>query len=288
MKQGLYLFFAASLILNSCEKDKIEYYDPILKIGDGTEYTWQDFELYDSSTKIIYFKTAHPEFVLNKESTFSFYTDTTKIYQGCFWPGKYSYFPQTPFITSGPYFYLFQNFALYFEFLSQSKPDPRNDPRLIAAFKNKGILHSGLSISFKDIAIEGTNIVVTINVTNKDKSDLLIMDHELMGINLFHYYTYGLVIWDIDKPKYIYCLNEVQDPPSLTSWKKEWLSVIKSGASKQLTISYKPESPLSPGNYIAYYTFPGFNWQISLDDLFQDEGRIWLGKVITKKTITIK
>lgn len=106
MRTRLLVILIATISLSSCKKTYLEeYYYPIFKIGDNIEFLYNDFELYDSSTKILYFKDQHPEFKDYKDYSFTFYADTTKIYQGYFWSAYYSYFPQTPFVTSDPLFY---------------------------------------------------------------------------------------------------------------------------------------------------------------------------------------
>ncbi|MCK7540430.1 MAG: hypothetical protein MZV63_60815 [Marinilabiliales bacterium] len=109
---------------------------PFLKLAIRQEYNYDDFEMYDSSAKVLYFKSYHPEFVDYKGSEFSFFADAVLIYKGYFWSGYSSSFPSTPYVTSDPFFY-YQNHALGFEYINQNQPDPRNDSRLMSAFKEK-------------------------------------------------------------------------------------------------------------------------------------------------------
>ena len=282
----LSILIAASLI--SCEKnDPPQYYDPILIVADTIEYTYNDIEFYDSSTHILYFKSQQTNFELGKQSSFTFYADTIKIYQGSFWRGL-SIYPQTPYVRSYP-FYIYQSYALWFELLNTIVPDPRNDPRLISAFKYRGLLHSGLSVSIKNLSINQTQIQFSFVITNHDKSDLLILDHDKMGTNLFQYFSDGLRFRNKDTNRWYYSNIDPEQPPSLTYWSREWFSVLKSGKSNQYSITYYPDSPLPPGNYIAYFTFPGLlGFRVSLDQLQQPDGRIWLGYVKTSKSIVIQ
>ena len=281
------IIFLLALII-SCEKnDPAKYSDPVLKIGDNIEFSYADFELYDSSSKILYLKSSHPEFVNYKNSEFSFYANTVFIYEGCFWSSYYSSIPSTPFITSDPFFW-YQNHVLAIEYLNQNKPDPRNDLRLMSAFEAESLLHSGLSVSIESLSISGTAVTFSCTVTNHDKSDLYVLDYEKMGTNLFHYYTNGLVLVNKDQPEFIYCIINPESPTPFDSWNMEWLSLLKSGESIRLDINYNLENPLKKGNYIAYFTFPGFTFQISQDDLNQPNGRIWLGKVSGSKRLIIE
>ena len=286
LSRSLIIFLLAGII--SCERnDPVKYSNPVLKIGNDIEFSYEDFELYDSSAKILYLKSSHPEFVNYKKSEFSFYADTVLIYEGCFWSSYYSSMPATPFITSDPFFY-YQNHVLAIEYLNQNKPDPRNDSRLMSAYEAENRLHSGLSVSIKYLSISGTAVTFSCTVTNHDRSDLYVLDYEKMGTNLFHYYTNGLVLVNKDQPEFIYCIINPEGPTPFDSWKMEWLSLLKSGESIQLDIDYSLENPLKKGNYIAYFTFPGFTYQISREDLNQPDGRIWLGKVSGGKRLIIQ
>ena len=276
----------------SCKKEdtqdaQITYSNPIFKVVDSLEFNYNDFEMYDSSTKILYFKTEHPEFKDYKDPFFAFYTDTLLIYYGRFWSWLNSSIPPTPIIHSYPFFRL-QNHALLIEYEYQKFVDPRNDERLISAFKNSGILHSGLSIEIKDLSINGTQISFSFMIKNNDQSDLLILDYDKMGTHLFHFYTNGLYFMGKDHPGYYRCPIDVHEPAYISSWEKEWLLLLKSGESKSYSIDYKLDSSLMPGNYDAYFNFPGLKFQIARDQLIQDNGRIWLGDITAVKAIKIQ
>lgn len=58
MKKSLLIVTAIIFILTSCESDKYSPVEEIFfKIDNGLEYKYGDFQLYDSSTHILYFKT---------------------------------------------------------------------------------------------------------------------------------------------------------------------------------------------------------------------------------------
>jgi len=283
--QLLIIFGLLSVI--SCEKNDPQHFSgPVFKIGDNVEFNYNDFELYDSSTKILYFKSYHPEFLNYKDPEFTFFADTVLIHSGYFWPAYSSAFPSTPFISTNPFHY--QNHALGFEYLIQNKPDPRNDSRLMSAFKENNLLHAGLSVSIESLIIDGTQVSLSCIVINHDKDDLYILDYNKMGTNLFHYYTNGLVFVNKTQPEIVYCIINSQSPVPYDSWKMDWLSLLKSGNSIQLEINYTLANPLKNGTYVAYFNFPGLNYQISKDELKQENGRIWLGEVTGSKIIIIQ
>jgi hypothetical protein len=84
-------------------------------------------------------------------------------------------------------------------------------------------------------------------------------------------------------------LNNIkhQAPPSLTYWELGWLSCLASGDSVKFVFHYTFNSPVNPGEYEAQFEFPGFHYQISKDQLFQPNGRIWMGNTGITKNIEI-
>lgn len=287
MKTALPYGMIFLLLLASCEKSSYNGdYDVLLKTEGGFSYKYSDFALYDSSTHIFYFKTNHPEFKTESKDKFSVLANGQEIYQGPFLPGYSSYLPAGPFIPSFPYFY--QNYALKIEcwHLGNLK-DLRNDPAIIKVLEERGLLHSGLKVSLEPLEINGTKLTFKFTVKNYDTSDLLIIDIDKTGLNLFHYFTNGLSIYDSAHNLVFKSNIEHSAPASYKDWKIDWLSVLKSGDSRQFTINYILNAPIHPGSYQVSFDFPGLAFQISKDQLYQNNDRIWLGDIQVNKTMTI-
>jgi hypothetical protein len=282
MKQFLLIGIVALLILTSCEKTDTEVF---FKIGSKLEYKFSDIELYDTSTHILYFKNVHDEFNSIETNTFTFMADGESIYSGAFWPAYSSSLPSEPFISTAPS--PFGNYALKVQKGFSDKPDIRNDPRLIAILKDHNLLHSGLAISASSIEITGTNLIFRFTVTNHDQSDLLIIDPDKTGPNLFHYFTNGLYIHDMNHGEVFSSTIEHQTPVPWNSWKSEWLSELKTGESKQFIIKYPINTPLNEGEYYATFSFPGLSFQVTKEQLLQGNSRIFLGGIQVAKKITI-
>ena len=123
---------------------------------------------------------------------------------------------------------------------------------------------------------------------NKDESNLLILDPDKMGINLFHYYTNEPILFNISESKVYNCNVDHQKPPYIAYWSSDWLSELKPGDSRQFTLNFSLLSTLNPGVYRVSYEFPGLTHQISKDQLYQNDKRIWLGDVNMISTITVK
>jgi len=282
MKNSILFLILTLLVLNACEKNGGEVF---FKIGKDLEYKFSDIELYDTSTNILYFKTIHDEFSDIDKNTFTFLDNGHTIYSGTFWPGYSSSIPSGPFIYSSPS--LFDNYAFRIDDWSPEIPDVRTDPRILALLKQHDLLHSGLSISSISIDINGTQLSLSFTITNNDLSDLLIIDPDKTGLNLFHYFTNGLSIFDSANNEVYSGSIQPQVPDPWNSWDIDWLSELKSGERKDFNIIYSINSPLNPGEYRISFVFPGLEYQITRDQLYQDKSRIWLGDKRINKKITI-
>jgi hypothetical protein len=269
----------------SCEKpgDKTDS-GVFFKVGRMIEFRFNDIELYDSSTHILYFRDEHDLFTEYLEDSFAFLNDGDTLYAGKFCPAYISSIPGGPIIlTPGMY----GNHALRIEIWFGNKPDPRNSDEVIKLLQEHNLLHSGLSGSVDFVNINGSELSFGFTITNHDLSDLLIVDINKTGPELFHYFTNGLHLRDLDHNK-IFESNIVhRKPEPWDSWKPEWLSVLKAGDSESFTINYTIENSIDPGEYNLLFEFPGLAYQVSKAQLFQDNGRIWLGDITLRDRITI-
>jgi hypothetical protein len=282
MKKSLLSGMVILLLMISCKKND---HDVFFKIGKDLEYKFSDIEMYDTSANILYFKSVRNEFKDIEKNTFAFYDEEVEIYSGFFWPGYSSSVPTGPFIYSPPS--MFGNYALEIENWYAGKPDVRKDPRMISLLEQNNLLHSGLAISSSSIEITGSQLTYKFTITNHDQADLLIIDLDKTGPNLFHYFTNGLYIRDLSYNEVFTCNFQVKIPSPWNSFEIDWLSQLKSGESKQFTINYLISKPIGPGEYIATFAFPGLSNQVSFDQLYQGSGRIWLGDISQTTKITI-
>ena len=255
-----------------------------LNIGYYLYYKYSDIDLYDSSTHVLYFKANHSEFDKNSSSTFRFLNNGDTIYKGDFWPSFRSDHPTGPYISTQPFW--LQDFALWIENRDENKPDLRNSQIIIQTFKDRNLLHSGLLVVIESIECTISQVTFTFSVTNKDQS-LLIMDPDKMGVNLFHYYTNGLVFWKSDNSAPFYVKVAPEAPSSYDEWEIEWLTKISPDETKTFVFNYPLDTPLSPGEYKVNFTYPGLSFQVSREQLLQNNDRIWLGGVKASKVIVI-
>jgi hypothetical protein len=280
MKKYLTIGIVSILTLFSCEKT---YKEIFLRLGNGKEFRFSDIELYDTSVNVLYFKESYDGFSEFNSYSFTFLDDGYLIYSGSFLPGYSSYIPTGPFIYSPS---MMQDYALQIVNWYNDGPDVRKCQRMISVLKENGLLHSGLAITESSIEIAGTQLTFRFTVTNKDESDLLIIDINKTGPELFHYFTNGLYIRNADNQEVFSDNIQHQKPDPWNSWKIEWLSQLKSGASKEFTINYTLSKPIPAGEYRALFEFPGLSYQVAIDELHQGTDRIFLGDVpYTKKII---
>ena len=283
MKKSLLIGIIVLLTLTSCEKLDNEVF---FKVGSGLEYKFSDIELYDTSTHMLYFKKVHDEFKNIEKDSFTFLDKGDPIYSGSFWPGYSSAGPSGPFIISP--LSMFGNYALKIDNWHSDKPDIRNDPKMISILNQHDLLHSGLAISSSSIEIAGTQLTFKFTVKNQDQSDLMIIDPDKTGPNLFHYFTNGLSIYDLAHNEVFSSTIQYQVPDPWNSWKIDWLSELKSGDSKEFIITYPINIPINPGEYNTTFEFPGLSYQVTKDQLYQGNSRIWLGDIPQNKRTTIQ
>lgn len=296
MGKYLTILLILVLALNSCSNsDPVEdpgnhnndslWKETVFSIGDNISFDYSEIIGYDSSTHIVYFRENHPEFDKLRQIPFIFYADGNPIYEGLLWPNYFSSFPDGSYISSSPMAY--QNYALRIEYIKNTKPDLRNDIRIIQSLKNRNLLHSGLQVNLKSVEISGPLARLSYTVTNLDQSTLLILDPGKMGSRLFHYYTNGLYLQNTDDNTIINSELDYQEPVPANGWSMDWLTMLSTGATKEFTLSYSFTSDVKTGNYNAYFEFPGLANQVEIHDLVQVTGRIWLGDITAVKNISV-
>ena len=272
-------------LLTSCEKPVEQFdHEVFFKIGNEYAFRFDDIVLYDSSTHIIYFKEAHSEFREFLQDQFAFFDRGDTIYSGTFNPGYSSFLPVGPFIPSPS---MYGDHALRIEMWIGNMPDARNSPRLIEILKEHNLLHSGLSGDVDLIEVNTAELSFEFTITNHDITDLLIIDINKTGPELFHYFTNGLYLRDQDHNEIFSGTIEHQTPEPWNGWKSGWLSTLKSGESMSFTINYPLETSVNPGEYSLLFEFPGLAYQVSRDDLFQGDERIWLGDITLRRNIIV-
>ena len=266
-------------------KDTADY-SVFFQTSDGLALRFADFELYDSSTRIFYLKSVHPELENMDQGSFAFLDGEDTIYSGKFWPAYMSSIPDCPFISATPIF--FNSYVLRVENWYAGKPDPRNGEAMISVLQKRNLLHRGLSVQILSLKITGSRADLSVQVTNADDTDLLILDPVKMGPPLFHYFTTGLYMHSSDHRQYFFSTSESEAPVPDNSWEMDWFTELGSGESRIFQLNYTLNAAPSSGSFIAFFTFPGLGREVLSDQLYQGDARIWLGDTRATKRITIR
>jgi hypothetical protein len=284
MKKYLIVCIIALAALTSCEQYD---HDVIFVVNDKMEFNVSDISMYDSSANILYLKRSHSELSDIESGSFAFYDNGDPVLSGRFWPGYLSSTPSTPIIRSSPF--LLKNFALRLETWNYEDHALLESERFTDVLSRNGLLHSGLAVTDASAAISGSELVFSLTVTNMDNSSLLIMDPVKTGPQLFRFFTNGIEINDPVSGNKVFSDNiQYMAPDPWNSWSMDWLSPVAPGESMEFTFTYTLSTALTPGEYEILFEYPGLSSQVSLDDLYQDDARIWLGDVIMKRLITIE
>jgi hypothetical protein len=262
-----------------------------IKVNDDHIINHYDIEYYDFSTHIVYLKSADTVLLqIGMGISFTIYANFEEIYHGATLP-LYSCA-----MTTGPAFsQFFPDFVISIDYshlydsTGYAPPDPREDQRIIAALNKYNQLHAGLSCTIDTIITSPGGLMLRISVINNDSYNYYILSPDNMGIGLFHYFTNGLRITDnTTHESYGYHIR-TQQPEPFDSWDKEWFYLIRRNEKKSFTLYYAQFDISPKGQYDAYFRFPGLNFQIKhKEDLTDDNGRIWLGGIDVKKSMTIK
>jgi len=259
-----------------------------LVINDSITYNSNSIDFYDFSSHLIYLKTAN-NFSYSNRGTFSILVDEQEIYTGQMFPMYSSYLPTGAFIRCTPTLYndyiIPIGFNQIFDTEGNSNDDPRNDSRIAEALKKYNQYKKGLSSEILSVQkISDNKIKITVELINLDSDNLLFLDPDKMGFELFHYFTNGLIIKDSQNNFYTHKLK-VKEPDPWDSWKTDWLTVIKGNESKTFSLIYNDFDIFPSGEYTASFNYPGLSYQIVKKELQQNRGRIWLGQLNNTKTI---
>jgi len=300
MKERFYFFVVIILLIAGCRKtapidddDEVEITGGLwLKMGDNSIVSTSDINFYDVSTHMIYLKNKLPYLGLPYFNDFGYidrkisvHVGEDEIYECQF------YVPVSSSEQFGVRYSSFNHdddiICISFSQYSDAITDPRNDKRIIAALKKYKQYHEGLRCELKSYKYSNGKLVFNIVLYNPDTFNYYYLDPDKMGIGLFHYFTNGPIFRDFKNLKWYTHQETVIHPEPWDSWKYEWLSLIKSGQRKNISITYNRFDIIPPGKYSMYFEFPGLCYGISQKDLTLKDERIWMGWTCIEKEVSI-
>jgi len=300
-KPFIWAFVIGIFALTGCDKseafnndDEVEFTGGLwLKMGDNSIVPTSGIDFYDVSTHMIYLKKKLPylEKVGFDYGMMSVHVDKDEIYKCPFHPSYSSYLLPGVIISSPPFNKEDIIRIDFIQFLDENHEptvtDPRNDKRIIAALKKYRQYHEGLHCELKSCNYSNGKLVLNMELYNPDTFNYYYLDPNKMGVGLFHYFTNGPTFWNISYTKSYTHQETVTHPEPWDSWKKEWLTLIKSGEHKNISITYNHFDMMPAGKYKMSFGFPGLNYGISQKDLILKDGRIWMGSIGIEKDVTI-
>jgi hypothetical protein len=294
MKKNAFILQVAVMLvfISGCSKERTNSDEFLITIDGSLAYDLNDIDFYDFSSHLVYLKEG-TTFIYDKAGTFKVMVKGSEIYSGTILTWFSSMLPAGPHIFCMPSIYGNYIIPIRFRMLpgaDENIPyDPRGDQRIMDILQKHGKFRNGLSSEIVTLQFNTLQkIELTLKITNNDDSDILYLDPDKMGNELFHYFTNGLTLYSRFKPE-ISFTHQLEALPAepYDSWQKEWLSVLSSNESKTIVITYDNFESVEPGQYRAVFNYPGLRYQVNRDELFQPEGRIWLGEVDTEKLFFI-
>jgi len=291
-------------LLTGCDKEKDlddQFPDSPLELTDGycmvagdqVLLNHLDIDHYDYGTHLIYLKEHRLlSEILEQTGALTVYAGGEEIYTVGTQPGYSSYAPVGPFIWTNHTFYA-DNFIaiswLYiYDVLMGNLDDPREDSRIVEALEKYGQYREGLHCEFKAIWFSSADhLALTLKLSNRDTENYYYLDPEKMGMGLFHYYTNGLTITNLETEQN-YTNNVVHvEPDPWDGFDMEWLSLLEGNSSVTITLRYNNFQQTPEGNYSARFVFPGLQNQVEREDLVHSHGQIWLGQLNLYKEVVI-
>ena len=301
MKKTLTLLIIITVAFISCEKNEFDYHEELkdgfcIVANDKVVLDHNDIDYYDYSNHLIYMKNkkSFPSDI-NDYGTFAVFADKEEIYSGQLFPPVFTILPSEPTIFAdsryGDYIIPIEYMMnIVWDTLGNIMPDPRKDDRIVETLKKYNQFRAGLSCEIQSVQYLASNDVkIELILKNNDSFNYYYLDPNKMGINLFHYFTNGLVIrtFGSDYKKYNHKVEAISVEP-WNSWNKDWLSIISGNESKTITIVYDDFENIPKGQYKATFEYPGLSFQVDKKDIVQDNGQIWLGELNMIKEITIE
>lgn len=251
-----------------------------------------NIQMYDTSVNIIYLNESIsiPDMVSVFGKPFVVATDTFRQYIGVLWPMFSSGVYSGPVIDVAPKFYSNDVVKLSMGRARPPAPDPRLNDTIIQILKDYNVFHSGISFSIDSVAILENDsvknecaITFTIKVVNNDELNFYVFDPTKMG-DVFYWYHNSL---GLTKDYKTYYSRNGGVKPDDDVDKLSWFTKIESKDSVLWTLEKKGYPYIPPGDYECSFTYSGFNTS-SKSFREQPDGRIWMGKLGAKYSITIK
>jgi hypothetical protein len=158
--------------------------------------------------------------------------------------------------------------------------DIRNDGRIKNVLISLDLYHGGISVDLKSVNIienaDTSTVEYVFRITNIDQGNLYVIDPDKMGVELFHYFTNGIVFQG-DGVLFQSTYKKVFTPS--TSWDATWFTEIPINSFIERTVRLRGYPKLLPGKYRCYFTFS--DPKVEKENRYLAGERIWLGSLVS-------
>jgi len=155
----------------------------------------------------------------------------------------------------------------------------------VEALKKYGQFRYGLQGGITSVRYNSPDdVVLELELRNEDSLNYYYWDPDKLGMECFHYVTTGLSLWD-DEGGYYH--HRIQ-PLSWAYADPDRMSLLESGSSVTLTLTYDHFDTIPPGDYTAYFEFPGPHSTETRGELDLEDGRIWLGDLYLNSEVVVE
>lgn len=259
-----------------------------LRLANTAWLVQEDLEFYDFSTHCLYLRGDKGQFFdgfsgspflfdpVLIDKPFVVVANNVRCYVGALRSGALSATPRCPYMDELDVGY-YPSDVMHISRAWTNDQDARNDCRIEDALVSLNLLRGGITVELQHVDVvensDTSTVEYVFTITNNDQNVLLIPDPNRMGVELFHYYTNGVVLRG-DNGLFQSLYKQVVVPPSPMD--SAWYEKLPVSHSMQRTVRLRGYPELPKGNYMCDFTIG--SPKVDKWDRYPSESRIWMGE----------
>jgi hypothetical protein len=264
-----------------------------LKLSSTPWLSVQDIDFYDFSSHCIYLKAEKNSLfpTLDRGSypsswwakPFVVTANGEPRYLGVFHGGLSSADWPVPYIEDLENTIIYPRDIIHISWiwLLRGDQDTRNDQTAKQCLEQANLCHAGIAVTLDAIQLlqntDSATISYTFTATNNDIDALYVVDPDLMGAGLFHYYNNGPEIAsNTDGNVYRSNHGSTIQPVPFDSWNPNWFVRLANGASMRRVVTLAGYPHFPSGNYRCEFVYCG-PVHIERAQRTMSNGRYWIG-----------
>jgi hypothetical protein len=274
---------------DTCKTDGIN-----IQIGSSVSLTKNEIDYYDHSAHYAYLKDGvRLDAKSLKNSKFWVMCGEESIYEGiafCSYADSIGINDLEIRYENNPEQFVRISNIMTFQQIYEQEYDPRNDERIIQVLKDEGLYHPGLTCAIDTIIRESAGkVVLKLRLSNTDSFNYYFLDPDKMDFQQYHYFTNGLSLYQWEPFSSYHNNVKAIVPEMYCCYGEDWVSLLKSGETKIITITYDQFDDFPPGTYCAVFSFHGEMLKLPDENSnLLDLGKVWLGDIQLAQRITIE